>query len=64
MGTILAEWDLPQSTGSMWEEFPPSGDEWGVPAIANANANAGVHLIVTASVATSTPLTFDFIWSE
>jgi hypothetical protein len=64
VGTILAEWDLPQSTGSMWEEFPPSGDEWGVPAIANANANAGVHLIVTASVATSTPLTFDFIWSE
>jgi hypothetical protein len=64
VGTILAEWNLPQTTGSMWEEFPPSGEEWGVPAIANANANAGLHLIVTASAATSTPLFTDFIWSE
>src|SRR5450631_4032318 len=44
IGTILGEWGLPQTTGSMWEEFPPGGDEWGVPAVANANANAGVHL--------------------
>ena len=64
VGLILAEWVLPQTTGSMWEEFPPTGDEWGVPAIANANANAGIHLITTQSVATSTPLIVDFIWSE
>ena len=62
--SILAEWALPQTTGSMWEEFPPTGDEWGVPAIANASANAGVHLFATASVATSTPVIADFIWSE
>src|SRR5258708_38486889 len=64
VGTTLAEWALPQTTGSMWEEFPPGGDEWGVPAVANANANAGVHLFALASVATSTPIFYDFIWSE
>jgi hypothetical protein len=64
IGVILAEWELPQTTGSMWEEFPPTGDEWGVPAVANANANAGVHLFVTASVATSTPVFADIVFSE
>jgi len=62
VGTILAEWALPQTTGSMWEEFPPGGDEWGVPAV--ANANAGVHLFAQATVATSTPVSYDLIWSE
>src|SRR5437868_15342794 len=28
VGTILGEWALPQTTGSMWEEFRPGGDEW------------------------------------
>lgn len=64
IGTILAEYAVPQTSGSMWEEFPPGGDEWGVPAIANANANAGVHLFAQATVATSTPISYDFIWSE
>jgi hypothetical protein len=64
VGLVLAEWILPQTTGSMWEEFPPSGDEWGIPAVASGNANAGVHMIVTASVATSTPIFTDFIVSE
>ena len=64
LGNILGEWVLPQTTGSMWEEFPPGGDEWGVPAVANANANAGVHLFAQATVATSTPISYDFIWSE
>lgn len=64
LSSTLAEWDLPQTTGSMWEEFPPTGDEWGVPAIASGSANAGVHLFCTASVGTSTPVKFDFIWSE
>ena len=64
IGTTLAEWALPQTTGSMWEEFPPGGDEWQVPAVANANANAGVHLFAQATVATSTPISYDFIWSE
>jgi hypothetical protein len=64
LGTVLWEQELPQTTGSAWEEFPPLGYEWGIPAIANANANAGVHLFVTASVATSTPVYVDLIVSE
>lgn len=64
VGTILAEWELPQTTGSMWEEFPPTSNEWGVPAIANNNANAGLHMFVTASVNTSTPVFIDLIFAE
>jgi len=64
IGTTLAEWVLPQTSGSMWEEFPPGGDEWGVPAVANANANAGVHLFANPTIATSTPISYDFVWSE
>ena len=64
VGTVLAEYELPQTTGSMWEEFPPLSYEWGIPAIANAAANGGVHLFVTASVATSTPVFVDLIVSE
>src|SRR5258708_9025613 len=52
IGTILGEWTLPQTTGSMWEEFPPGRDEWGVPAVANADANAGVHLFAEVAVGT------------
>jgi len=64
VGAILAEWTIPMTTGSMWEEFPPTGYEWQVPAIANASANAGLHLFATASAATSTPLVCDLIWSQ
>jgi hypothetical protein len=64
VGTVLAEWTLPQTTGSMWEEFPPTGDEWGVPAIATGAANSGVHLFITPSVATSTPIYADIVFSE
>jgi hypothetical protein len=64
LGTVLWEQELPQTTGSAWEEFPPLGYEWGVPAIATGSANAGVHLFVTQSVATSTPYTVDIVWSE
>lgn len=64
VGTILAEWEVPMSSGSMWVEYPPTNYEWGVPAIANDNANAGVHVFVTASVATSTPIFVDIIESE
>lgn len=64
LGTVLAEWTVPQTTGSAWAEFPPTGDEWGIPAIANAAANAGLHLFVTASVATSTPVFANLIGSE
>jgi hypothetical protein len=64
VGTILAEWVVPQTTGSAWEEFPPTGDEWGVPAIANAAANAGLYVFAIPTVATSTPVSVDIIWGE
>jgi hypothetical protein len=64
VGAILADFELPQTTGSAWVEYPPTMYEWGVPAVANANANAGLHLFVTASVATSTPVFVNMIWSE
>jgi hypothetical protein len=64
VGVILAEWVVPQTTGSMWEEFPPTGIEWGVPAVANANANAGVHVFAIPTVNTSTPVSVDMIWGE
>ena len=64
VGTILAEWSIPQTTGSMWEEFPPTGYEWGIPATANSAANAGVHLFVTMSVTTATTISTDIIFSE
>lgn len=63
-GTVLWEQELPQTTGSSWEEYPPTGYEWQVPAIANGSANAGVHCFATPSVSTSTPVFFDLIWSE
>jgi hypothetical protein len=64
VGTILWEQELPQTTGSAWEEFPPLGYEWQIPAIANNSANNGVHVFVTPSVATSTPFYVDLICSE
>ena len=63
-GGILTDHTLPQTSGSMWEEFPPTGEEWGIPAIATGAANSGLHLFATASVATSTPLIVDLIFSE
>ena len=64
VGAILAEWTVPQTTGSMWEEFPPTGYEWQVPALANTTANAGLHLFCNATVATSTPILADIIFSQ
>jgi hypothetical protein len=64
LGSVLWEQELPQTTGSSWEEFPPSGYEWQVPALATGSANAGLHMLVTPSVATSTPVFVDLIWSE
>ncbi len=63
-GTVLWEKELPQTTGSAWSYYPPTGYEFGIPAIASGSANAGLHLLVTASVATSTPVFIDLICSE
>lgn len=64
VGTILAEWVVPQTSGSMWVEYPPTGDEWGVPALANNSANAGLHVFAIPTVNTSTPVFVDIIWGE
>ena len=64
VGAILAEWEVPQSSGAMWTEFPPTGDEWMLPDIANNNANAGLHLFVTPSVATATPVLVNMVHGE
>lgn len=60
LGNVLGEWVLPQTTGSMWEEFPPLGYEW----VAAASATVSVVGFVTTTVATSTPVEFQFVISE
>jgi hypothetical protein len=64
VGTILAEWELPQSSGSMWEEYPPTNFEWQIPAIANNSANNGLHVFVTPSVNTATPILVNLTVSQ
>jgi hypothetical protein len=64
LGAVLWEKELPQTTGSAWSFWPPTNYEWGIPALASGSANAGLHWLVTASVATSTPVFIDFICSE
>ena len=63
LGLVLAEWELPFTSGSSWAEFPPAGDEWQIPAIADAAANNGLHMFVTCSVANSSTFTSDLICS-
>jgi len=63
-GGIVWEQALPMTTGSSWEEFPPAGYEWQIPAIATGSANAGLHMFVTQSVGTTTPVYCDLIFSE
>lgn len=58
LGNILGEWELPQTTGSMWEEFPPLGYEL------VAGVSTSIVGFVTTSVATSTPVQFQFVVSE
>lgn len=58
MNTVLGWWQVPQTSGSMWEEFPPGGQEWMVPV------SGFVAVFVTLSVATATPIFCDLIWSE
>jgi hypothetical protein len=64
LGTVLWEQQLPQTTGSAWEEFPPLGYEWQIPAAITGSAGAGVHMFATASVGTSTPTYVDIVFSE
>lgn len=57
---ILWQMQLPQTTGSSWEEFPPLGYEWGVPV----TANKGLAVFATASVSTSTPVYAELVFGE
>ena len=58
LGNVLGEWVLPQTTGSMWEEFPPLGYEWVAPT------SGFLVGFVTNSVATATPVEMQFVVSE
>jgi predicted outer membrane repeat protein len=65
VGTVLWEQELPQTTGSSWEEFPPAGYEWGVPlGSGTAVASGGVHMFINQSILTGTTYNVDLIWSE
>lgn len=59
VGVILYEKELPMASGAAWDWAPPTNYEWQIPAIANGSANAGLHIFVTASIATSTPVFVD-----
>ena len=58
LGNILGWWTIPQTSGSMWEEFPPGGQEWMI------NISTSVAVFVTLTVATATPLFVDVVTSE
>lgn len=63
-GTASCLWqqELPQTTGSSWEEFPPLGYEY---SLSTAGAQGGLALWVTCSVATaSTAVFYELVWSE
>lgn len=64
VGVVLADWEVPMVSGQPYTEYPIPGAEWGIPAIANGNANAGLHLFATPSVATTVALSADIIASE
>src|ERR1700735_14104 len=54
--------ELPQTTGSSWEEFPPLGYEY---TLNTSGAAGGLALWVTCSVATaSTAVYYELVWSE
>jgi hypothetical protein len=57
---VVWQMELPQTTGSSWEEFPPLGYEWGVPV----TAHKGIAVFATASVSTSTPVYAELVFGE
>lgn len=57
---VLWQMQLPQTTGSSWEEFPPLGYEWGVPV----TAHNGIAVFATASASTSTPVQVELVFGE
>jgi len=61
-GSQIWEQELPQTTGSSWEEFPPLGYEWSIPV--NSGSTGWLVMMVTTSVSTSTPVSCDLIISQ
>jgi hypothetical protein len=58
----LWQQELPQTTGSSWEEFPPLGYEY---CLNTSGAAGGLALWVTCGVATaSTAVYSELVWSE
>jgi len=57
---VLWQMQLPQTTGSSWEEFPPLGYEWGT----TVTAHNGIAVFATASVSTSTPVYAELVFGE
>lgn len=64
VGAVLTDWEVPMVSGQPYTEYPIPGAEWGIPAIANAAANAGLHLFATPSVNTSVKFSADLVESE
>lgn len=63
-GTTNCVWqqELPQTTGSSWEEFPPLGYEY---SLGVSGAQGGLALWATCSVGTaSTVIFYELVWSE
>ena len=59
-GLIVWQMELPFTTGTSWEDFPPPGCEWVVPT----TASNGIAVFVTCSVANSTPFFASLVFGE
>lgn len=57
---VVWQMQLPQTTGSSWEEFPPLGYEWAVPV----TAHNGIAVFATCSVSTATPCYVELVFGE
>lgn len=55
---LLWQQELPNTTGSSWEEFPPLGYEYVL------NTSAGVALWVTSASSASATYSFELVWSH
>jgi hypothetical protein len=61
-GTIYWQQEVPQTTGSSWEEFPPLGYEY---CMNTGGVAGGIALWATCAVATaSTVIFYEIVWSE
>ena len=64
VGGVLAAFELPLAPGRCGRSSRRRAPSGACPALGNTAANTGLHLFVTASVATSAVYSFDLIFSE